>query len=99
RKETWPELISRARREQRIIVFIDEAGFYLLPGVVKTYAPCGATPILRCFETRDHLSVMSGITVTGRLYTLAPRDPLTRWEASRFCSIWLPAWDSGPEPS
>jgi transposase len=39
RNEIWPELRKRARRERRVLVFVDEAGFYLLPGVVKTYAP------------------------------------------------------------
>jgi hypothetical protein len=34
------------------------------------YAPCGQTSVLRSVYTRDHLSVMSGITMDGRLYTL-----------------------------
>lgn len=42
REETWTELKKKARRERRTLVFVDEAGFYLLPGVVRTYAPCGA---------------------------------------------------------
>ena len=37
RREVWPELWKRARRERRVLVFVDESGFYLLPGVVKTY--------------------------------------------------------------
>src|SRR6266571_2842898 len=41
RGETWPELYRRARRERRTLVFIDESGFYLLPGIVRTYAPEG----------------------------------------------------------
>ena len=47
RDETWPELRQRAGRERRTLVFEDESGFYLLPGVVKTYAPEGLTPVLR----------------------------------------------------
>src|SRR5438045_3876361 len=35
RDEVWPELQKRARRERRVLVFVDESGFYLLPGVVK----------------------------------------------------------------
>jgi hypothetical protein len=27
-------------------VFVDESGFYLLPAVVRTYAPIGKTPVL-----------------------------------------------------
>jgi transposase len=41
RDETWPGLRRRARRGRRALVFEDESGFYLLPGVVKTYAPEG----------------------------------------------------------
>ena len=41
RVESWPALKEKARRERRELVFVDESGFYLLPGVVKTYAPKG----------------------------------------------------------
>jgi transposase len=75
---------KKARREGRTFVLIDESGFYLLPGVVKTYAPRGQTPILHPFVTRDHLSVMSGITPQGRLYTLTRTEPLTSAESITF---------------
>lgn len=39
--EIWPELQRRARREHRELIFEDESGFSLLPGVVGTYAPVG----------------------------------------------------------
>jgi transposase len=48
-------------------VFVDEAGFYLLPMVVRTYAPVGQTPILKVPLTRDHLSAIGGLTMDGRL--------------------------------
>ena len=48
-------------------MFVDQSGFYLLPTVVRTYAPVGQTPILREKLTRDHLSAMSGITLEGKL--------------------------------
>jgi len=67
RDESWPELLRRARRERRALVSEDESGFYLLPGVVKTYAPEGLTPVLREKQTRDHLSVMGGMTPEGRV--------------------------------
>lgn len=47
---------------------MDESGFYLLPGVVRTWAPQGETPILRCKLTRDHLSVISAISPDGTLH-------------------------------
>ena len=37
---------KRALKEGRTIVFCDQSGFYLLPMVVRTYAPMGQTPIL-----------------------------------------------------
>jgi len=48
-------------------VFVDEAGFSLLPAAVRSYAPRGQTPILRVPLTWDHLSVISAITPDGRL--------------------------------
>ena len=51
------------------MVFVDEAGFYLLPGMVRTYAPRGQTPVLRTPCRYEHLSVISAITPNGRLFT------------------------------
>jgi transposase len=85
------------------IVFVDESGFYLLPGRVRTYAPCGQTPILRCFQTRDHLSVMSGLTMTGQLYTRVREKALTSADSVgflkhllRFLGKVLVIWDGSP---
>jgi hypothetical protein len=39
------------------VVFVDESGFYLLPAVVRTYAPVAHTPVLHQRLTHDHLSV------------------------------------------
>jgi len=75
RAAVWPDLRRRARREHRVLVFEDESGFYLLPGVVKTYAPEAHTPVLRETQTRDHLSVMGGMTPEGKVYVLARQRP------------------------
>ena len=85
REATWPELRRRAHRERRTLVFEDESGFYLLPGVVKTYAPEGLTPVLREKQTRDHLSVMGGMTPEGRVYTLVRQESLN----GRHCVEFL----------
>src|SRR5947208_632479 len=74
RVEVWPELRQRAAREHRTLVFVDEAGFYRLPGVVKTYSPEGLTPVIPEWQTRDHLSVMGGITPGSRVYVLVRRE-------------------------
>lgn len=76
RIEVWPELLRRAYREHRVLVFVDESGFYLLPGVVRTYSPRGRTPLLAEMQTHDHLSVMGGLTPLGKVYTLVRQEPL-----------------------
>ena len=58
---------KKALRDGRTVVWVDEAAFYLLAGVVRTYAPRGQTPTLYVPLTRDHLSVISGITEHGQL--------------------------------
>lgn len=54
---------------KRTIVWVDEAGFYLLPMAVRTWAPIGVTPILEETAGRTHLSVIAGLTLEGRLIT------------------------------
>lgn len=56
-----------------MLVFVDEAGFYLLPAAVRTYAPRGETPELR-YRYWDHLSVISAITSHGELYTMTQEE-------------------------
>ena len=56
RVEVWPELRRQASRERRTLVCVDESGFYLLPGLVRTYGPKGQTPVVDKKLTRDHLS-------------------------------------------
>jgi transposase len=90
--------------ERRTLVFIDESGFYLLPGVVRTYAPRGQTPLLHPYQTRDHLSVMSGITLAGDLFTLTRSEALTGLESVGFLkhvarqigNRLLVIWDGSP---
>jgi transposase len=104
RDEVWPELRRRARREHRTLVFEDESGFYLLPGVVRTYAPAGLTPVLREKQTRDHLSVMGGMTPEGKVYTLARQESLNGLHSIEFLvhlghvagGRLLVIWDGSP---
>jgi transposase len=84
RQEVWPELKRRARTERRGLVFVDEAGFYLLPGVVRTYGPAGLTPVIYEKQTRDHLSVMSGMTPEGKVYALVRPESLNGLHTVEF---------------
>lgn len=102
--EVWPELKTRARRERRSLVFVDESGFYLLPGLVRTYGPKGLTPVIYEWQTRDHLSVMGGLTLAGRMYTLVRPESLTGVHSVTFLehlvrhagSNVLVIWDGSP---
>lgn len=75
---------KKAVREGWELVFVDESGFYLLPGVVRTWAPRGETPVLRARLTRDHVSVISGITPAGELYTTMQDHAFTSSDCVRF---------------
>jgi transposase len=104
RSEVWPELQRRAGRERRTLVFEDESGFYLLPGIVRTYAPEGRTPVLREKQSRDHLSVMGGMTREGRVYTLVRQKSLNGLHSVEFLlhllrvagDRLLGIWDGSP---
>lgn len=104
RTKTWLEIRKRAVLERRILVFVDESGFYLLPAILKTYAPCGETPILKVSQTRDHLSVMSGITPQGWLFTKTRYDALNGSDSVQFLKHLhsqvarrlLVIWDGSP---
>jgi len=45
------------------MVLLDESGFMLQPLVRRSWAPRGQTPIIRCWDRRDRLSVIGAITV------------------------------------
>ena len=104
RKTTWPRLLQEAKIQRRTLVFVDEAGFYLLPSVVRTYAPVADTPVLRAKLTRDHLSVMGGMTPHGRVYTLARQESLDGSHSVEFLvhlmrvasERLLVVWDGSP---
>ncbi len=53
---------------------MDQSGFYLLPTVVRTYAPIGQTSVLQEKLSRDHLSMISGISLEGKLYMRSSRN-------------------------
>jgi len=104
RRESWPALKEQARRERRSPVFVDESGFYLLPGVVKTYAPRGRTPVVDEWQTRDHLSVMGGVTTMGKVYSMVRPTSLNGTHSIAFLlhlgrlvgGRLLVIWDGSP---
>ena len=95
---------KKAEREGKVIVWVDESGFYLLPALVRTFAPRGETPILRVRLTHDHLSAISGITAAGKLYMRVQEQPLVSDDVVRFlkhlsrhiAGEFIVIWDGAP---
>ena len=85
-------------------MFCDQSGFYLLPAVVRTYAPIGQTPVLHEQLSRDHLSVISGISLEGKLYMMEQECSFKSQDIVRFLrhllrqieGKLLVVWDGSP---
>jgi transposase len=83
---------------------VDQSGFYLLPAVMRTYAPVGQTPVLREKLSRDHLSVISAISLEGRLYMMEQERAFKGKDVVRFLKHLmrqipgklLVIWDGSP---
>jgi transposase len=52
--------------------------------VVRTYAPVGQTPILHEHLSRDHLSVISAITLEGKLFMMEQQRAFNSQDVVRF---------------
>jgi transposase len=95
---------KNAAAQGQTIVWVDEAGFYLLPAKVRTYAPRGQTPILRVPLTRDHLSAISALTAQGRVLMRVQRSAYRSHAVVRFLKHLLQhipgkllvIWDGAP---
>jgi transposase len=95
---------KKAAEEGRSIIFIDESGVYLLPIVVRTYAPCGQTPILKEFLSYEHLSLIGAVTHQGRLFLKTYEHSITSQEVVAFLGqllrlipgLLLVIWDGSP---
>src|SRR5512135_198005 len=104
RVESWPVLKEKARRQHRALVLVDESGFSLWPGVVKTDAPRGQTPVVDQWPTRDHLSVMGGVTPEAKVDSLVRPQSLNGLHSVAFLSHrlhqvdgrLLVIWDGSP---
>ena len=103
-KRTLARVEKKAVEEGRTIIFIDESGVYLLPIVVRTYAPCGQTPILKEFLSYDHLSLIGAVTPQGRLFLKTYQHSITSQEVVAFLGqllrlipgLLLVIWDGSP---
>lgn len=72
--------------------------------MVRTFAPRGKTPVLREQWTKDHLSAISGITPSGKLYMMVQETSYQSTDVVRFlCHLHrhirgkvLVLWDGAP---
>jgi transposase len=101
---TLARVEKKAAKEGRTIIFVDESGVYLLPFVVRTYAPCGQTPILKEFLSYEHLSLIGAVTPQGRLFLKVYEHSITSKEVIAFLGqlqrmipgLLLVIWDGIP---
>ena len=56
---------------------------------VRTYAPCGQTPLLRVKLSRDHLSAIGGLTPQGRLFMQMQERAYKATDVVRFLRLLL----------
>lgn len=56
-----------AQDPKNVLLTVDEAGFNLLSSCMRTYAPCGQTPILQQDCKYTHLSAIAAISDTGKI--------------------------------
>ncbi len=61
---------KKAKRDGRLIVFIDESGLSERPTRVRTWAPKGRTPIIQFHFNWTHISVIAGLSRTNCLFRL-----------------------------
>jgi transposase len=95
---------KKAIAEGRTIVWVDQSGFYLLPMAVRTWAPCGHTPLLHVPLTHDHLAAMGGLTPDGRLFLQTQDHAYRSPDVVRFLRVLLRKihgkllviWDGAP---
>ena len=66
RADDLPRILRQAFKRQVHVVFLDESGFQLTPSVRRTLAPRGRTPVLECWDRRDRISAISGISLSPK---------------------------------
>ena len=69
---TLGRALKKALNEDRTVVFIDESGLSQKPHRVRTWAPCGKTPVLEFDFNWKKLSVIGGITVLNFYFQFYP---------------------------
>ena len=95
---------KKADDDARVIVWVDQSGFYVLPHHIRTGARHGQTPILRVPLTRDHRSAIAALTADHRLVMQTQTEAYHSTEVVRFLRLLLRKlqgkllimWDGAP---
>lgn len=83
-EEILPELKKPAEPEHRLVRYVDESAFYLLPQRRRTWAKVGQTPLLIEGCQYAHLSVLSAISHEGDLYYQLQESSYTGAKIAQF---------------
>jgi transposase len=75
---------KKAAEEDREIVFVDEAGFHVQPHVASGWARRGETPVAKYAPAKHHLSVISAVTTSGKLFYGMEERALVSDDVIRF---------------
>lgn len=65
-QERLAALKKKAAKTGQSVLFLDETGLMLQPLVRRTWAPKGKRPVMYCWDRRDRLSVIAGLTLSAR---------------------------------
>lgn len=65
--KSYPAIKKEAKKEKRTIYFSDEAGFHATAQYGTTWAPVGATPVIRTSGQRIKVNCISAISNRGKL--------------------------------
>ena len=71
-KEEWPQIREQASKERAVILFEDEASVSLTPNIGKTWAKISSTPIVKFTGKKGSVSVISAVSMRGKLYFKVP---------------------------
>ena len=101
RERRFPATGKRALAGGRTILWADGSGFYLLPALLRAWAPAARTPVIRRKPAHEHLSAIS---ITGELYLAAQAHSYKGPDVIRFLEQLLREipgkllliWDGAP---
>ncbi|MBS1936925.1 MAG: IS630 family transposase [Bacteroidetes bacterium] len=76
-EHTFPAIKREAKREDRDIFFVDEAGFHATAQYGTTWAPIGQTPVIKTTGRREKVNCISAISKKGELRFMLYQERFT----------------------